>query len=62
MIDQERPDILITDASSVAFEYTLLDRPIVFFPYDLQDYLRLSARASVDESERQNRGSDSARV
>lgn len=33
-------DSLITDYSSVFFDYLLLDRPIVFFPFDLQDYVR----------------------
>lgn len=32
-------DILITDYSSVVFEYSLLQRPMIFFAYDLEDYL-----------------------
>jgi len=32
-------DILITDYSSVFFDYVLLDRPIVFYCYDLEQYL-----------------------
>jgi CDP-glycerol glycerophosphotransferase len=31
-------DILITDYSSVYTDYLLLDRPIVFFPYDYEKY------------------------
>ncbi len=31
-------DILITDYSSVIFEYALLDRPIIYFTYDLEEY------------------------
>lgn len=32
-------DLLITDYSSVIFEYSLLKRPIIFFAYDLEYYL-----------------------
>ena len=32
-------DIMITDYSSVAFEYALLERPLIFFAYDLDEYL-----------------------
>lgn len=31
-------DILISDYSSVIFDFALLDRPIILFPYDLEDY------------------------
>ncbi|MFW5978141.1 MAG: CDP-glycerol glycerophosphotransferase family protein [Halohasta sp.] len=31
-------DVLLTDYSSVAFDYLRLDRPMVFFPYDLEAY------------------------
>ncbi len=33
-------DLMISDYSSVYMDYLLLDRPIVFFTYDLEDYLR----------------------
>lgn len=32
-------DILVTDYSSVYFDYLFLDRPIIFFPYDLNFYI-----------------------
>jgi CDP-ribitol ribitolphosphotransferase len=36
-------DLLITDYSSVIFEYALFSRPMIFFPYDLEDYMRCRA-------------------
>lgn len=33
-------DILITDYSSVCFEYALLDKPMLFFAFDVEDYIR----------------------
>ena len=32
-------DVCITDYSSIAFEYSILERPMLFFAYDLDDYL-----------------------
>ena len=32
-------DICITDYSSLVFEYSLFERPILFFTYDMQEYL-----------------------
>ncbi|GER68828.1 hypothetical protein BpJC7_01310 [Weizmannia acidilactici] len=31
-------DILITDYSSIPFEFSLLKRPMIFYPYDLKSY------------------------
>ena len=31
-------DLCITDYSSLVFEYSLLDRPVLFYAYDLDDY------------------------
>lgn len=33
-------DCMITDYSSIYMDYILLNRPIIFFPYDLEHYLR----------------------
>ena len=32
-------DICITDYSSIAFEYAIMERPIIFFAYDLEEYI-----------------------
>ncbi|MCR2821434.1 CDP-glycerol glycerophosphotransferase family protein [Lederbergia panacisoli] len=33
-------DILITDYSTVFFDFSLLSRQMIFYPYDLEDYIR----------------------
>lgn len=35
-------DVLVTDYSSIYFDYLLLDRPIVFWDFDREEYLRES--------------------
>ena len=34
----EHIDVLITDYSSICFDFLHLDRPIIYFPYDLETY------------------------
>ncbi|MBF7096143.1 CDP-glycerol glycerophosphotransferase family protein [Alkalibacter mobilis] len=36
-------DVLLTDYSSAIFEFALLNKPMVFFPYDLEEYEQNSA-------------------
>jgi len=33
-------DILISDYSGVIFDFSLLDKPIIFYPYDKEEYLK----------------------
>jgi len=44
-------DILITDYSSVYFDYLLLDRPIIFAPFDLEDYIQRDRELYYDYDE-----------
>ena len=41
-------DILITDYSSVIYEYLCLNKPIVFYPYDYNKYVKLRGGFYVD--------------
>lgn len=42
-------DLLVTDYSSIPFEYALLNRPMIFYAYDLEDYA--AARGFTDSYE-----------
>lgn len=44
-------DLLITDYSGVMFDYLWLDRPIVFYPYDLSNYSNLERGLILDYEE-----------
>ena len=44
-------DFLITDYSSIYFDYLLLDRPILFYPYDLSRYIKDDRALLFDYSE-----------
>lgn len=44
-------DALITDYSSVYFDYLVLDRPIIFFDYDRSEYMKKSRELYFDYDE-----------
>ena len=44
-------DILVTDYSSTYIDYLLLDRPIVFYNFDYQDYLNTDREMYYDYEE-----------
>lgn len=41
-------DLLITDYSSIYMDYVLLDRPLLFFPYDYEKYVAKDREISFD--------------
>lgn len=41
-------DILITDYSSIIYEYSPLNRPIIFYPYDYEKYVELRGGFYLD--------------
>ena len=58
--EEEVPDVnyllpwlncLITDYSSVYFDYLLLDRPVIFFPFDYNEYITKDRELYVDYNE-----------
>ena len=44
-------DILITDYSSVYFDFLLLNRPIIFAPFDFEDYIQTNGSFYYDYDE-----------
>lgn len=47
----KRSDALITDYSSVYFDYLVLDRPVIFFDYDRSEYLSETRELYFDYDE-----------
>jgi len=41
-------DLLITDYSSIYMDYLLIDRPVLFFPYDLENYITQDRELQFD--------------
>lgn len=41
-------DVLITDYSSIFYQYSPLNRPIIFYPYDYDDYVKLRGGFYLD--------------
>lgn len=44
----KQADLLITDYSSIYFDFLLTGKPVIFFPYDIEDYLRDSREFYFD--------------
>ncbi len=44
-------DFLVTDYSSIYFDFLLTGKPIIFFPYDLSEYLKASREMYFDYHE-----------
>ena len=49
--DLAKFDLLITDYSSIYFDYLLLDRPIIFAPFDQETYLKKDRELYFDYDE-----------
>ena len=46
-----KTDILITDYSSVYFDFLLLDRPVIFTPFDIKEYINKDRQLYYDYNE-----------
>lgn len=44
-------DVLITDYSSIYFDYLLLEKPVILFPFDIDDYVSKSRELAFDYDE-----------
>ncbi|WOI36636.1 CDP-glycerol glycerophosphotransferase family protein [Alteromonas sp. CI.11.F.A3] len=44
-------ETLVTDYSSIAYDFLLADKPIIYFQYDKQDYLKLRGNTLVSDSD-----------
>jgi len=44
-------DFLVTDYSSIYFDYLLMDKPIIFFPFDMDNYLKVDREFYFDYNE-----------
>ncbi|MDD3151016.1 MAG: CDP-glycerol glycerophosphotransferase family protein [Candidatus Gastranaerophilales bacterium] len=43
-----KTDLMITDYSSIYMDYLLTDKPVIFFCYDLEDYIKNSRELAYD--------------
>lgn len=44
-------DVLLTDYSSIFYDYLLLDRPIIFYPFDIEHYQKMERELYFDYDE-----------
>lgn len=45
-------DVLVTDYSSISYDFLLVDRPIIFFPYDRHEYIDKNDNLMFDYDDR----------
>ena len=41
-------DVLITDYSAIYGDFLMLNRPIIFFPYDMEEHIRVRGNYTLD--------------